>query len=70
MKRGIKQNTFPGEIFKEEILAARNLSLSEASDLLKVPEGILLKIVTGEGSITQDMAVRIAEVFGAVRNYG
>eukprot|EP01012_Entosiphon_sulcatum_P040410 TRINITY_DN54061_c0_g1_i1.p1 TRINITY_DN54061_c0_g1~~TRINITY_DN54061_c0_g1_i1.p1 ORF type:complete len:100 (-),score=11.09 TRINITY_DN54061_c0_g1_i1:159-458(-) len=64
MERGIKENTHPGEILKEEILNANNLSVTEASQLLKVTRPTLSRVVNGHAAISPEMALRIAKVFG------
>ena len=64
MERGIKENTHPGEILKEEVLNANNLTVTDAAQLLKVTRPTLSKIVNGKSAISPEMALRIAKVFG------
>jgi addiction module HigA family antidote len=64
MKRGIKHNTHPGEILREEVIKAYNLTVLKASELLKVTRPTLSNILNGKAAITPNMAIRIAKVFG------
>lgn len=64
MNRGIKHNTHPGEILREEVLKAYNLTIQKASELLKVTRPTLSNILNGKAAITPNKAIRIAKVFG------
>lgn len=64
MVRGIKENTHPGEILREEILNANNLTVKKAASLLKVARPTLSNVVNCKASISPNMALRIAKVFG------
>ncbi|MET4082362.1 addiction module HigA family antidote [Pedobacter sp. UYP30] len=64
MERGISENTHPGEIFREEILKANNLNVKETAELLKVARPTLSNVVNCKASISPNMALRIAKVFG------
>jgi len=64
MERGIKENTHPGEILKEEIINANELSITEVAGLLKVSRPTLSNIVNSKAAITPNMALRISKVFG------
>lgn len=64
MERGIKENTHPGEILREEILNANNLTVKKAASLLKVARPTLSNVVNCKASISPNMALRIAKVFG------
>jgi addiction module HigA family antidote len=64
MERGIKENTHPGEILKEEIINANELSITEVAELLKVSRPTLSNIVNSKAAITPNMALRISKVFG------
>lgn len=64
MKRGIKHNTHPGELLREEVINACNLTVIQASKLLRVTRPTLSNILNGKASISPNMAIRIAKVFG------
>ena len=64
MTRGIKINTHPGEILREEVIKANNLSIIKAAALLKVTRPALSNITNGKAAISPNMAIRIARVFG------
>ena len=64
MKRGINHNTHPGEILREEVISAHNLTILKASQLLKVTRPTLSNILNGKSAITPNMAIRISKVFG------
>ncbi|MBC6109365.1 HigA family addiction module antitoxin [Pedobacter fastidiosus] len=64
MERGIKENTHPGEILREEVIKVNNLTVLKASELLKVTRPTLSNILNGKASITPNMAIRIEKVFG------
>ena len=64
MNRGIKHNTHPGEILREEIIKPYNLTVLKASELLKVTRPTLSNILNGKAAITPNMAIRISKVFG------
>ncbi|GHT65768.1 transcriptional regulator [Bacteroidia bacterium] len=68
MERGIKHNTHPGEILREEIINANMLTVQEAADYLKVSRVTLSNILNGRASITPNMAIRISQVFGGNAN--
>jgi len=64
MNRGIEINTHPGEILREEVIKAHNLSIIKAAALLKVTRPTLSNITNGNAAISPNMAIRIAKVFG------
>jgi addiction module HigA family antidote len=64
MKRGIKHNTHPGELLKEEILKANNLSVTEAASMLRVTRAALSNVINEKAAVSPLMALRIAKVFG------
>jgi addiction module HigA family antidote len=64
MKRGIRHNTHPGELLKEEILKANNLSITETSIMLGVTRAALSNVINEKAGISPLMALRIAKVFG------
>lgn len=64
MKRGIKHYTHPGEILREDVINACNLSIAKASELLKVTLPTLSNILNAKAGISANMAIRISKVFG------
>ena len=64
MERGIKENTHPGEILREEVIKVNNLTIIKAAELLKVTRPTLSNILNCKASITPNMAIRIEKVFG------
>ena len=64
MERGIKENTHPGEILREEVIKANNLTVLKAAELLKVTRPTLSNIINCKAAISPNMAIRIAKVFG------
>jgi addiction module HigA family antidote len=64
MIRKIKHNTHPGEILKEEIIIANNLTITAASQLLDISRNTLSNVINRRASITPILATRIAKVFG------
>ncbi len=58
------RNIHPGELLKEEVILANNLSITEAESLLGVTRSALFNIVNEKAAISPEMAIRIAAVFG------
>lgn len=54
----------PGEILREEVIAANELTITEAARLLGVSRQMLNNIIHEKSDITPEMAFRIAKVFG------
>lgn len=54
----------PGEVLREEIIAANELTITEAAKLLGISRQSLNNIVHEKSDISPDMAYRIAKVFG------
>ena len=63
MKREMR-NIHPGEILREEIIAANELTVTETAKLLGVSRQTLNKIIHEQSDITPEMSYRIAKVFG------
>ena len=63
MKREMR-NIHPGEILREEIIAANELTVTETAKLLGVSRQTLNKIIHEQSDITPEMSYRIARVFG------
>ncbi len=58
------RNIHPGEILREEVINANELSITDASKLLGVTRTTLSNIVNGKSEISPEMCYRIAAVFG------
>ncbi len=69
MKRGIRYNTHPGELLKEEILKANNLSVTEVASMLAVTRATLSNVINEKAAISPLMALRIAKVFGGTPEF-
>jgi addiction module HigA family antidote len=54
----------PGEILREEVITANELSVTEAAKLLGMSRQSLNKIIHERSDITPEMSFRIAKVFG------
>ena len=54
----------PGEIFKEDVLPALGLSLSEAARQLGISRRTLYRITAGAHTITPEMALRLGKFCG------
>lgn len=68
MNRRIKHNTHPGELLREEILKANNLSVTEAAAMLGITRPTLSNIINEKSAISPLMALRISKVFGGSPN--
>jgi len=64
MKRHQSLNIHPGELLREDVIKERNLTIGQAAKLLNVSRLTLSNIVNEKSSITANMALRIAFVFG------
>jgi len=64
MKRGIEHNTHPGELLREEILEANNLTVTKAAAMLGVTRSALSHVINERAAVSPIMALRIAGVFG------
>jgi addiction module HigA family antidote len=54
----------PGEILRDEVIEANELTITEAARLLGVSRLTLSKILNEKSDISPEMAFRIARVFG------
>jgi len=64
MIRKIKHNTHPGELLKEEVIFANDLTITAAAQLLDIPRGALSNVLNRKAPVTPILASRIAKVFG------
>ena len=63
LKRGMR-NIHPGEILREEILNANDLTVTAGAKLLKITRTTLSNIINGKSDLSPEMCYRIATVFG------
>jgi addiction module HigA family antidote len=63
LKRAMR-HIHPGEIVLEEVIKANDLTITQAAKLLGVTRTDLSNIVNQKSDISQEMAYRIATVFG------
>src|SRR6185295_14769777 len=56
--------THPGEILREDVLPALDLSVSEAARQLRVTRQTLHRILSGTSGISPEMAVRLGKFCG------
>jgi addiction module HigA family antidote len=54
----------PGELIRTEIVEALGLSVSKASEILKVRRATLSDLLHGKAALTPEMALRIEKAFG------
>jgi len=54
----------PGEILREEVILANDLTVTEAAKMLGISRQSLNKIIHERSDITPEMSFRIAKVFG------
>lgn len=54
----------PGQILKDEIIVANQLTVTEAAKLLGVSRQALSNVINGKNDISPDMAYRVSKVFG------
>lgn len=59
-----RRPTHPGEILKEDVLPALNLSIAEAARQLGVSRQLLHKILGGSVAVTPEMALRLGRWCG------
>jgi addiction module HigA family antidote len=63
-RRPRRPPTHPGEILKEDVLPAIELSVSEAARQLRISRQTLHRILKGTHGITPEMAVRLGKFCG------
>lgn len=63
MKRQMR-HIHPGEILREEIITANELTVTETAKMLGISRQSLNKIIHERSDITPEMSFRIAKVFG------
>ena len=65
MKRQMR-NIHPGEILREEVIYANEITVTDAAKMLGISRQSLNKIIHEKSDITPEMSFRIAKVFGGV----
>ena len=60
----MKTPSHPGEIIREEVLAAFGLNVTQAAKALGVTRQALLNLLNEKTSLTAEMALRIEKAFG------
>ena len=63
-RRPDRQPTHPGEILRDDVLAALGISVSEAARQLRVTRQTLHRIMAGTHGVTPEMAVRLGRFCG------
>ena len=63
LKRKMR-NIHPGEILREEIISANELTITETAKMLGVTRTTLSNLLNGKSDISPEMCYRIAGVFG------
>lgn len=56
--------THPGEILREDVLPALDLSVSEAARQLRITRQTLHRVLSGKAGISPEMAVRLGKFCG------
>lgn len=60
----MKNPPHPGDLIRTEILAPLGLSVSKASEILKVRRATLSDLLHSKAALTPEMALRIEKAFG------
>lgn len=58
------RNIHPGEILREEVIYANEITVTDAAKMLGISRQSLNKIIHEKSDITPEMSFRIAKVFG------
>ena len=56
--------THPGDILREDVLPALDLSVSEAARQLRISRQTLHRVLSGKAGISPDMALRLGKFCG------
>jgi len=62
--RPSRRPTHPGELLREDILPALNMTVSGAADRLHVSRQMLHRVLAGEAEISPEMALRLGKFCG------
>jgi addiction module HigA family antidote len=60
----IKSPPHPGDLIRTEIIEALGLTVSKASEILRVRRATLSDLLHGKAALTPEMALRIEKAFG------
>ncbi|MGH9432704.1 MAG: HigA family addiction module antitoxin [Terriglobia bacterium] len=60
----MKNPPHPGDLIRTEIIEALGLTVSKASEILKVRRATLSDLLHGKTALTPEMALRIEKAFG------
>jgi addiction module HigA family antidote len=60
----MKNPPHPGEIIREDVIAALGLNLTRAAEILGVRRATLSDLCNGKAALTADMALRLEKAFG------
>lgn len=63
-KRPQRPPSHPGELLREDVLPALNLSVAEAARQLRVTRQTLHRILSGKAGVSPEMAVRLGKFCG------
>ena len=55
--------THPGDVLREDFMRPMGLTVDALAAALRVPAGLIAAIVRGKGSVSADMAARLARYF-------
>jgi addiction module HigA family antidote len=64
VKRARRTPIHPGEILREDVLPALQLSVSEAARQLRVTRQALHRVLAGQAGVSPEMAVRLGRFCG------
>jgi antitoxin HigA-1 len=54
----------PGEILREDILPALDISVSEAAQAMKISRQTLYRVLSGKAAVSPEMALRLGKFCG------
>ena len=60
----MKNPPHPGDLIRTEIIEALGLTVSKASEILRVRRATLSDLLHGKAALTPEMALRIEKAFG------
>ena len=60
----MKNPPHPGEIIREDVLRALDLSVTRAAKILRVRRATLSDVTNGKASVSAEMALRLEKAFG------
>ncbi|WP_457795525.1 HigA family addiction module antitoxin [Methylocystis sp. S23] len=63
-RRGEREPTHPGAILRDDVLPALNVTVTDLAKMLDVGRQQLHRILSGESSISPEMALKLGKLFG------